>query len=179
MKHNTLRACGIILTAAIVLASTAIAQTACKVAYTISPQNASAFGAAITIENTGTTAWTSWTLTWAFANGQTITSLWNGTETQSGASVTVKNLSYNGSIAPGGSIAGIGFNGTWNGSTNAVPSFLRSQWSHLRWRDGRLHANSISSFNDNHSGWRRNRHHQCDRLRWIYRPSYTVRIGTS
>jgi hypothetical protein len=122
MKHNSFRACGIILATAIFLTITAAAQTACKVVYTISPQNSSAFGAAITIDNTGTTAWTSWTLTWAFANGQTVTSLWNGAETQSGANVTVKNLSYNGSVAAGGSVAGIGFNGAWNGSANAVPT---------------------------------------------------------
>jgi len=122
MKKTILRVCGIILAAAIIPAITATAQTACKVVYTISPQNSSAFGAAITIANTGTTAWSSWTLTWAFANGQTVTSLWNGTESQSGANVTVKNQSYNGSIAPGGSLAGIGFNGTWNGTTNAVPT---------------------------------------------------------
>ena len=122
MKYRILRACGIILAAVIILASTATAQTACKVVYTISPQNTSAFGAAITIQNTGTTAWTSWTLTWAFANGQTVSQLWNGIETQSGANVTVKNESYNGSIAAGGSLTGIGFNGTWNGTTNAVPA---------------------------------------------------------
>ena len=50
------------------------APTACNILYTIQPQNASAFGAAITIENTGTTAIASWSLTWAFANGQTISS---------------------------------------------------------------------------------------------------------
>jgi hypothetical protein len=94
----------------------------CTVDYTISPQNSSAFGSAITIKNTGTTALTSWTLTWTFANGQTVSSLWNGIETQSGANVTVKNESYNGSIATGGSLSGIGFNGTWNGSTNAIPT---------------------------------------------------------
>src|ERR1039458_7057114 len=94
----------------------------CTVDYVISPQNSSAFGAAITIDNTGTTAWTSWTLTWTFANGQTVSSLWNGMETQSGANVTVKNESYNGSIAAGGSLSGIGFNGTWNGTTNAIPT---------------------------------------------------------
>jgi uncharacterized membrane protein len=98
------------------------AQTACNVVYTISPQNSSAFGAAITIQNTGTTALNSWTLTWTFANGQTVSSLWNGVETQSGANVTVKNESYNGSIAAGGTLSGIGFNGTWNGATNAVPT---------------------------------------------------------
>jgi hypothetical protein len=98
------------------------AQTACKVTYTISPQNSSAFGAAITIQNTGTTSWTSWTLTWAFANGQTVSSLWNGIETQSGANVTVKNEPYNGSVAASGTVSGVGFNGTWNGVTNAVPT---------------------------------------------------------
>jgi hypothetical protein len=122
MKHGIRYACWTVLAAAIVLASTAAAQTACKVVYAISPQNSSAFGGAVTIYNTGTTAWTNWTLTWTFANGQTITSLWNGAEAQSGANVTVKSLSYNGSIPPGGSVTGIGFNGTWNGITNAEPT---------------------------------------------------------
>jgi endoglucanase len=93
----------------------------CTVDYVISPQNSSAFGAAITIKN-GSTAITSWTLTWTFANGQTVSQLWNGIETQSGADVTVKNESYNGSIAAGGTLTGIGFNGTWNGTTNAIPT---------------------------------------------------------
>jgi hypothetical protein len=94
---------------------------ACTVDYTISPQNTSAFGATITIVN-GPTAITSWTLTWSFANGQTVAQLWNGIETQSGANVTVKNEPYNGSIAAGGTLSGIGFNGTWNGTTNAIPT---------------------------------------------------------
>jgi len=122
MKHSILRACGIILAAASILATAAAAQTACKVIYSISPQNTSAFGAQITIDNTGTTAWTSWTLTWAFANGQTVSQLWNGIETQSGANVTVKNEPYNGSVAAAGSVTGVGFNGAWNGATNAVPT---------------------------------------------------------
>src|ERR1039457_6055253 len=104
------------------VASRAYAQSACNIVYTISPQNTSRFGAAITIQNTGTTALTSWTLTWTFANGQTVSSLWNGIETQSGANVTVKSEPYNGSIPAGGSLTSIGFNGTWNGTTNAVPT---------------------------------------------------------
>ncbi|MGA9669340.1 MAG: cellulase family glycosylhydrolase [Terracidiphilus sp.] len=95
---------------------------ACHVGYTISSQWGGGFGAAITINNTGTTAISSWTLTWSFANGQTVTQLWNGSETQSGANVTVRNLSYNGIIPAGGSYTGMGFNGTWNNSTNAVPT---------------------------------------------------------
>lgn len=122
MKHRILRKCGIALAAVMILASAAVAQTACNVVYTISPQNTSAFGATVTLQNTGTTAWTSWTLTWAFANGQTVSQLWNGIETQSGANVTVKNESYNGAVAAGASLTGMGFNGTWNGTTNAVPT---------------------------------------------------------
>ncbi len=94
----------------------------CHVTYTISPQNSSAFGAAISIENTGTTPLNGWTLTWSFANGQTVTSLWNGTVTQSGAKVSVASMSYNSNIAPGATLTGVGFNGTWNGTTNAVPA---------------------------------------------------------
>jgi Glycosyl hydrolase family 48/Cellulose binding domain len=104
------------------VAPQAYAQAACKVVYTISPQSTSAFGAAITIQNTGTTAWTGWTLTWAFANGQTVSQLWNGIESQSGANVTVANEPYNGSVAAGGSVSGVGFNATWNGASNTVPA---------------------------------------------------------
>jgi endoglucanase len=95
---------------------------ACHVGYTISSQWGGGFGAAITIDNTGTTAISNWTLTWTFANGQTIAQLWNGTETQSGANVTVNNLSYNGSIPAGESYTGMGFNGSWDNTTNALPA---------------------------------------------------------
>jgi len=94
----------------------------CHIVYSISNQWPGGFQAALTIDNTSTTALTSWTLTWAFANGQTITQLWNGTASQSGANVTVKNLSYNGSIPAGGSYTAMGFTGTWNSATNAVPT---------------------------------------------------------
>jgi len=95
---------------------------ACHVNYTLSSEWPGGFGAAITINNTGTTAISNWTLTWTFANGQTISQLWNGIETQNGANVSVSNESYNGSISSGGSYSGMGFNGTWNNTTNAAPT---------------------------------------------------------
>jgi len=73
----------------------------------------------VTITNFGD-AVSSWKLTWAFAAGQTITQLWNGTYTQSGSQVTVNNASYNGAIPSGGN-TNFGFNGSWNGS-NPVPT---------------------------------------------------------
>jgi cellulase/cellobiase CelA1 len=79
------------------------------------------FQSAITINNTGSTAVSSWTLTWTFAGSQTINSLWNGSYTQSGSAVTVKSMSYNGSIAAGGNVSGIGF--TANGTATTPASF--------------------------------------------------------
>jgi endoglucanase len=64
---------------------------------------------------------TGWTVRWTFANGQTISSLWNGSLTTSGSSVAVGNLSYNGSLAANATTA-FGFNGTWNNSANTVTS---------------------------------------------------------
>ncbi|MGD0831930.1 MAG: cellulose binding domain-containing protein [Terracidiphilus sp.] len=96
--------------------------SSCTVDYTISPQSSTAFGGSMSIVN-GSTAITSWTLTWTFANGQKISSFWNGAESQSGAVVTVKNESYNGSIPANGTLTGLGFNGTWSGA-NAVPTAI-------------------------------------------------------
>ncbi len=98
--------------------------SACTVDYTISPQDSSNFGAAITIKNGGTTTLSNWVLTWGFANGQTISSSWNGTVAQSGANVTASEQSGQSwqNIPAGGSYSGFGFNGTWNGTTNAIPT---------------------------------------------------------
>jgi hypothetical protein len=77
---------------------------------------------ALTITNTGTTAINGWSLQFTFANGQTIAQLWNGSYTQSGGTVTVSNLSYNGTIPAGASLSSEpGFNGAWSGS-NPVPT---------------------------------------------------------
>lgn len=94
---------------------------ACSVHYAVTSQWPTGFGATITITNTGTTTLTSWTLKFTFAAGQTITQLWNGTVTQSDSNVTVTNLSYNGTLAPNGSVQP-GFNGSWNGSSNPAPT---------------------------------------------------------
>jgi cellulose 1,4-beta-cellobiosidase len=98
--------------------------SACTVDYTISPQNSSQFGATIKIINGGTTTLSNWSLTWTFANGQTIASSWNGAVTQSGANVTVSEQSGQTwqNIPAGGSYSGFGFNGNWNGTTNAIPT---------------------------------------------------------
>ena len=55
----------------------------------------------MTVRN-GTTATTGWNVTWTFADGQTISQVWNGTSTQTGATVTVRNAAWNGALAAGG-----------------------------------------------------------------------------
>ncbi|WFE26027.1 non-reducing end alpha-L-arabinofuranosidase family hydrolase [Solwaraspora sp. WMMD791] len=110
----------LLVSAAIVVAAPAGAAAAgCSVNYAISSQWPGGFGANVTITNLGDPV-TSWTLTWSFGAGQTVTQAWNTTLTQSGSAVTARNVSYNGSIATNGTAA-FGFNGSWNGS-NPVPT---------------------------------------------------------
>ncbi|MEU4243643.1 cellulose binding domain-containing protein [Actinoplanes sp. NPDC026619] len=97
------------------------AAAGCAVAYTVSSQWQGGFGADVTVTNLGDPL-TSWTLGWSFGAGQTVTQAWNTTLTQSGAAVTAKNVSYNGSVATNGSVS-FGFNASWTGSNPAPTSF--------------------------------------------------------
>src|SRR5436305_7534577 len=96
----------------------AAAGAGCQVNSAIASQWNVGFSTNVTITNLGSPI-TSWTLAWSFGGNQQITQLWNGSYTQSGANVTVKNLSYNGSIPTNGTTS-FGFNGSYSG-TNAVP----------------------------------------------------------
>ena len=103
---------------------TPITGGACKVTYTVTNQWQGGFGANISITNTSSTAWSSWTLKFTFPGSQQVTQLWNGNVTQSGSSVTVTNASYNGQVPAGAAISpGPGFNGSWNGSNPNPTSF--------------------------------------------------------
>ncbi|NLG84897.1 MAG: cellulase family glycosylhydrolase [Firmicutes bacterium] len=74
----------------------------------------------VTIKNNTSSAVNGWTLTWTFHGNQQITTLWNGTYTQSGASVSVKNASWNAFIPANGGTVNFGFNLSYSG-TNAEP----------------------------------------------------------
>nr|QIN90904.1 endoglucanase [uncultured bacterium] len=93
---------------------------ACTATYKITNSWQGGFQADVTVANTGGSAISGWTVSWTFPGGQTITQLWNGTLSQSGANVTVKNASYNGALSPGATTS-FGFLGTGDGA-NAVPS---------------------------------------------------------
>jgi beta-xylosidase len=114
------------LTLAVAAGLTAVATTAeaaagCRVTYTVTNQWQGGFGADVTITNLGDPL-TGWQLSWAYAAGQTVTQLWNGTVTQSGAQVTVTNTGYNGALPTGGT-ANFGFNGSWTSSNPAPAGF--------------------------------------------------------
>jgi glucose/arabinose dehydrogenase len=91
----------------------------CSAVYRVTSQWPGAFQGEVTV-TAGATAITSWTVTFTFPNGQVITQLWNGALTQSGSSVTVRNVSYNGSLGANASTT-FGFLANWSG-TNGVPT---------------------------------------------------------
>lgn len=68
----------------------------------------------------GSSAISGWTVTWTYANGQTISQSWSATVTSSGSAVTAKNVDYNGTIGAGAS-TNFGFIASWQG-TNSVPT---------------------------------------------------------
>ncbi|WP_431907913.1 family 43 glycosylhydrolase [Micromonospora carbonacea] len=103
------------------MAVSAQAAVGCKVTYTVTNQWQGGFGANVVVDNLGD-AINGWRLTWSFAAGQTISQLWNGTASQSGAQVTVANADFNAAIPTGGNV-NFGFNGTWTSSNPAPTSF--------------------------------------------------------
>jgi len=90
----------------------------CAATYSIVGQWQGGFQGDIQV-TAGSSAISGWTVTWTFANGQTVTQTWNATVTSSGSTVTARNVSYNGSLGAGAS-TNFGFLGSWNG-TNSAP----------------------------------------------------------
>ncbi|MEW2400573.1 cellulose binding domain-containing protein [Streptomyces sp. NPDC046862] len=95
---------------------------ACAVSYKITNQWSGGFQADVQLTNTGTSAWSGWSLNWSFPNGQTVSQVWNAAYTQSGSGVTAKNVGWNGSVAAGSSV-GFGFTGSWSGSNTKPAAF--------------------------------------------------------
>jgi mannan endo-1,4-beta-mannosidase len=91
----------------------------CTAAYAIVGQWPGGFQGEVRV-TAGSSAISGWTVTWTFANGQTVSQAWNASMTSSGSTVTARNVGYNGSLGAGAS-ATFGFLGSWNG-TNGRPS---------------------------------------------------------
>ncbi|MGV9405177.1 glycoside hydrolase family 48 protein [Streptomyces sp. NPDC003667] len=82
----------------------------------------SGFTADLTITNRGTAAIDGWTLTYGYSGNQKLSNGWNGSWSQSGQTVTVKNASYNGTIAAGAAVS-TGAQFTYSGTNTAPASF--------------------------------------------------------
>ncbi|MFF5157601.1 cellulose binding domain-containing protein [Streptomyces sp. NPDC000348] len=95
---------------------------ACKVTYRVTNQWTDGFQADVQLTNTGSATWNGWSLTWSFADGQKISQLWNGSHTQSGAAVTVRNTGWNGTVAAGSSAA-FGFTASRSAANTAPTAF--------------------------------------------------------
>ncbi|WP_422749746.1 cellulose binding domain-containing protein [Micromonospora sp. WMMD1219] len=74
------------------------------------------FQAEVTVANNGATTLNGWTVRLTLASGQAISSLWNGVNTGTSGSVSVRNADYNGTVGANGSTT-FGFTATGNGAT--------------------------------------------------------------
>ncbi|MFC8359053.1 cellulose binding domain-containing protein [Streptomyces griseorubiginosus] len=97
---------------------------ACAVTYRITNQWSGGFQADVQLTNTGSSAWSGWTLAWAFPDGQTVDQTWNAETTQSASKVTAKNVGWNANVAAGSSVS-FGFTGSWSG-TNGKPTAFKA-----------------------------------------------------
>ncbi|MET7806744.1 extracellular catalytic domain type 1 short-chain-length polyhydroxyalkanoate depolymerase [Micromonospora chersina] len=93
----------------------------CRVAYAVNAWN-TGLTASVTITNTAATAVNGWSLAFTLPAGQTVTNGWNATYAPTSGAVTARNVSYNGTIAPNGSVD-IGFQATHTGNTGRPTSF--------------------------------------------------------
>ncbi|MBG6103548.1 endoglucanase [Micromonospora vinacea] len=86
-------------------------------------QGGTGFTGQLTIQNTGATAVNGWSVRFAFTGDQRVREAWLAKVTQSGATVTARNESYNAKIAPGGTVT-FGFNATTGGGANPSPGLV-------------------------------------------------------
>jgi endoglucanase len=91
---------------------------ACSATMAINNSWPGGFQATVTVR-AGTAAISGWTVRWTLAGGQTIADLWNGDRTVSGSSVTVRNMSYNGSLGANATTT-FGFTAGGTASTPAL-----------------------------------------------------------
>ncbi|HEX4705078.1 MAG TPA: glycoside hydrolase family 6 protein [Pseudonocardiaceae bacterium] len=123
-RQGRLLAAGAAVIVAAGLATVAVTQanaaSTCSVQYQV--QNDWGAGATVNLNITNNgPAITSWTLAFTFPGNQHETNGWNGTYSQSGANLTVTNLSYNGSLATGASTS-TGFNLSETGGAQPAPT---------------------------------------------------------
>ncbi|MEV4725735.1 cellulose binding domain-containing protein [Micromonospora humida] len=75
----------------------------CRATITIDNRWTGGFAATVTVRNTAEETLNGWQVGWRWYGDERISALWNGVLSTSGPDVTVRNASWNGTLAPGGS----------------------------------------------------------------------------
>ncbi|WP_329112537.1 cellulase family glycosylhydrolase [Streptomyces sp. NBC_01353] len=130
MRHPP-RSSALLTGAALTMASTALAVVGtasgaaaappCTVDYQVVGEWAGGFQGSVTVTN-NSAALSSWSLGLDFPAGQKISQGWGGKWSQSGATATAVNESWNGSLGTGASVTA-GFIASWSGANTAPTSF--------------------------------------------------------
>ncbi|WP_422754186.1 cellulose binding domain-containing protein [Micromonospora sp. WMMD708] len=95
----------------------------CRVTYQNQSEWQGGFVTVVTVTNTATVPVDGWTLTFSFRGDQQITSGWNATTGQSGATVTARNVDWNRVVPADGSVS-FGIQGSWKTSNAPPTSFV-------------------------------------------------------
>ncbi|MFG1675928.1 glycoside hydrolase family 9 protein [Micromonospora sp. NPDC049282] len=103
--------------------ASAVPAPTCAVTYTTHGSWPTGFTTQVTVRNTGTSAVNGWSLRWAFTTDQKVTHAWSAQVSQTGATVTAKNLPWNAKLAPGASTT-FGLNGTGSTVPNPDPTLI-------------------------------------------------------
>ncbi|MEU4449083.1 CotH kinase family protein [Actinosynnema sp. NPDC050801] len=86
----------------------------CSATYTVVNQWQGGFQGEVRV-TAGTSAISNWTVSWSYANGETVSQAWNATVTSQGSTITARNAAHNGSVGAGAS-ATFGFLGSSGGA---------------------------------------------------------------
>lgn len=90
----------------------------CRASYQVTSTWSGNFQASVTV-TAGSAAIRGWKVSWTFSNGESISQIWSGTLSASGANVTVSNVDYNGALAAGASTS-FGFLGSGTPGTSVT-----------------------------------------------------------
>ncbi|WP_246002290.1 lytic polysaccharide monooxygenase auxiliary activity family 9 protein [Allorhizocola rhizosphaerae] len=90
----------------------------CTATYTKNSEWGNGFQGAVTVRNNGSSPLNGWTVRATWANGQSVTQVWEATHSASGSTSTFRNVGHNGNVGANGS-ASFGFLGSWSGTNNA------------------------------------------------------------
>ena len=91
----------------------------CSATVTVGQSWPGGFQGTVTVRNTGTSSIGTWLVGFTVPTGTTVAQGWNGTYSQTGTTIWVRSVAWNGTIPPGGSTTS-GFNGS--GPSSPAPT---------------------------------------------------------